>query len=79
MKVLTAILPRCVLRSAVLRRPRIRELRQQLHGTSGRSKPVPLCQLLVCAEHSEADAGEGDRSQRLPAGHVQEEVSRIML
>lgn len=67
--------PTRVFRSAVLRRPRIRELRQQLHGAGGRSQPVPLCQLLVCAEHPEADAGEGDGPQRVPAWHVQEEVS----
>lgn len=64
-----------LLRSAVLRRPRVRELRQQLHGAGGRSQPVPLGQLPVCAEHPEADAGQGDGPQRLPAGHVQEEVS----
>lgn len=70
--------PRCVLRSAVLRRPRVRELRQQLHGAGGRSQPIPLCQLPVCAEHPEADAGEGDGPQCVPAGHVQEEVSGVV-
>lgn len=72
------ILQRCVLRSAVLRWPWIRELRQQLHGAGGRSQPLSLGQLLVCAEHLEADAGEGDGPQRVPSGHVQEEVSHII-
>lgn len=42
-------LPSC--RSAVLRRSWIWELRQQLHGASRCTQPVPLSQLSMCAEH----------------------------
>jgi len=66
-------------RSAVLRGSRIRELRQQFHGAGRRTEPVSLGQLSVCAEHPQADAGEGDRPQCVPAGHVQEEVRRRLI
>ncbi len=50
------------------------ELWEQLHGACWCPKSIPFRQLSLCSEHTETDAGEGDRTQCLPPGHVQEKV-----
>lgn len=61
-------------RSVVLRRTWLRKLRAQFHGACGRPQSVPFFQLPLRPEHPETDAGERNRTQRFPPGHVQEKV-----
>ncbi len=61
-------------RFAILRWDMVMRTLEQLHGACWCPKSIPFRQLSLCSEHTETDAGEGDWTQCLPPGHVQEKV-----
>lgn len=65
-------------RLAVLCWSWVRKLWKQFHGSHWCSCLLHVRALFMCAEYTDQDAGEADRTQYISARHVQEKVSRII-
>lgn len=67
------------LRFVILCWPWLWKLWEQFHGSYWCPESLPLSKLPVRAEHPAPDAGETDRTQRVPTGYVSQKVSPALL